>query len=156
MPLLFQCELNANQNSSYENAQTSPNFRFCFLKRAHRRTLLERLWLLLSSGLIFLHISAHEFKCKSIYLRIYESENDDTCADKSCLYGGRRPYYYISMTTLLEANGAQSTECGFLPKELISSIHMYTVSIYLSCGVLMMKGQKLPKYSNKLSIYMLA
>ena len=49
--------------------------------------------MLLSSGLIFLHISAHEFKCKSIYLRIYESENDDTCADKSCLYGGRRPYY---------------------------------------------------------------
>ena len=90
--------------------------------------MLERLWVLLSSGLIFLHISAHEFKCKSIYLRIYESENDDTCADKSCLYGGRRPYYYISMTKLLEPNGAQPTECSFLPKELISSIHLYDVS----------------------------
>ena len=26
-------------------AQTSPNLKFCFMKRAHRRTLFEGLWM---------------------------------------------------------------------------------------------------------------
>lgn len=40
-------------------------------------------------------VDAHEFKCnpETIYLRIYDPKNDDTCADKSCLWGGRRLLY---------------------------------------------------------------
>ena len=29
----------------YETAQRSPTLRFCFIKRVHRRTFLEKLWL---------------------------------------------------------------------------------------------------------------
>ena len=55
---LFKPNLNAIQNNyrKYRNfmnytqlAQTSPNLRFCNIKRAHRSTLLDRLQLLLDS-----------------------------------------------------------------------------------------------------------
>ena len=43
----------------------------------------------LSSGIAH-HVVT--LNAKRIYLRIYDFRNDDTCADKSCLLGGRRSF----------------------------------------------------------------
>jgi hypothetical protein len=44
------------------------------------------------------------------------------------------------MATLLKHNEAQSTDCGVLPKKATKE-----TPFYLTCGVLILEGQKSPK-----------